>query len=162
MWLLLGRHLDKIVIVLLIASLLGFVYVTGRKHERQAWKPKYDALVEAVEVAKRQAEAEKLAAIQQAKETNQRVVAHLQERIQANAAAADAVRSELRRARASRQLKPAATAPATCGDYEADRTKLPQSDADFLVDFASRCDETATVLKSCQEYAIGLHGICSK
>lgn len=155
------KHLDKIVIVLLVASLLGFVYVTGRKHERQNWKPKYDALVEAVEVAKRQAEAEKLAAIQQAKETNERVVAHLQDRVHANAASADALRNELRRARAGSQLKPAQSAPAACGDFEADRTKLPERDQDILVDIGKRCDETAHILKSCQEYAVGLHGICS-
>lgn len=155
------KHLDKIVIVLLIAALLGFVYVTGRKHERANWKPKYDALVEAVEVARKQAEAEKLAAIQQAKETNERVVAHLQERVHANAASADALRGELRRARAGSQLKPAATAPAACGDFEADRTKLPERDQSILVDIGERCNKAAIQANTCAEYAVELHGICS-
>jgi hypothetical protein len=155
------KHLDKIVIVLLVAAVLGFTYVSGRKHERQNWKPKYDALVTSIETARVQAEAEKAAAVAAAKETNERVVAHLQERVQANAAAADAVRSELRRARAGSQLKPAESAPAACRDFEADRTKLPAADQDFLVDIGKRCDETAITLKSCQTYAVELHGICS-
>jgi hypothetical protein len=155
------KHLDKIIIVLLVASLLGFVYVTGRKHERQVWKPKYDALVEAVEVAKRQAEAEKLAAIQQVKEAGERAVAHLQERVHANAASADVLRNELRRANASRQLKPAQSAPAACGDFEADRTKLPERDQSILVDIGERCNKAAIQANACAEYAVGLHRACS-
>ena len=44
MWLLIARHWDKIVLLLLVAAVLGWVYVRGRSDERANWKPKYDLL----------------------------------------------------------------------------------------------------------------------
>lgn len=166
-----ARHWDKVVLVLLIAAIVLYIYARGRNDERNKLQPKLDAAVaELAKVKKDFADASERdalareAIVEDKKRTVETLVRHYEERVHANNAVADNLRIELRRARESRlrPLAPVATAPATCGDYEADRTKLPARDQDFLVDLAQRCNDTANTLKACQQYAVEIHEGCTR
>jgi signal recognition particle subunit SEC65 len=157
-----GKHWEKLVIAGLVIAVLGFVYVTGRKHERNIWKPKYEAVVEASKTAEIQAKAERDTQARQAEESKERIVAHYQERVHAGNAALDSALARLRNATNRRPLQQASAAPAACRDYEADATQLSVSDGEFLIREAARADRAVERLASCQRYAIELHGVCSQ
>jgi hypothetical protein len=159
---LLGKHWEKIVAVFLVATVVGYIYVTGRKHERQLWRPKYEAVVEASKTAAAQAEAERASQSRQAAESQERIVAHYQERVHQGNAALQSALSRLRLSASGRPLQPASTAPAPCRDYEASPAQLSVSDGEFLIRESARADSVVFQLQSCQQYASDLHGICSK
>lgn len=166
MWLtvvgMIGKHWEKVVAVLLVAAILGYVYVTGRKHERQLWKPKYEAVVEASKVAEAQAKAERDAQAKQAVEATERIVAHYQERVHQGNAALQSALDRLRVSTRRSALQPASAAPAPCRDYEASAAQLSVSDGEFLIRESARADSVVIQLQSCQQYASDLHAICSK
>jgi hypothetical protein len=165
------KHLDKIIIALLVIAVVMFIYVRGRSDERAKLQPKIDSLTTELTQLKKDykdASDRYLAEIKTIKEENkanvEKIVAHMQERIHENNTVADNLRGELRRARANsgRPLAPIGTAPATCGDYEADRTKLPARDQDILVGVAERANECAITLKGCQAYAVETYEKCTR
>ena len=157
-----GKHWEKVVAVFLVAAVVGYIYVTGRKHERQLWKPKYEAVVEASKVAEAQAKAERDAQAKQATEATERIVAHYQERVHQGNAALQSALDRLRVSTRRSALQPASAAPAPCRDYEASPAQLSVSDGEFLIRESARADSVVIQLQSCQQYASDLHGICSK
>ena len=157
-----GKHLDKIVIGLLVVALVGFIYVTGRKHERNIWKPRYEAVIEASKAAQVLADAARDTQVKAAVESRERIVAHYEERVHAGNAALDAALARVRLNANRRPLQQASAAPAACRDYEADATQLSVSDGEFLVREAARADRAVERLTACQRYSIELHGVCSQ
>lgn len=157
-----GKHFEKIILVALVAAVCGYIYVTGRKHERHIWQPKYEALVTAYKSAEAQAEADKRAQESQAAESQERIIAHYTERVHAGNAALDSALSRLRVANGRSALKPADTAPTSCRDYEASPAQLSTAHGEFLVREAARADAVVNQLQACQQYAVELHGVCSK
>lgn len=158
----LGKHWEKIVIVFLVGAVLGFVYVTGRKHERNVWKPKYDAIVEASKTAEVQAQAERAVQERQSAESRDRIVAHYEERVHAGNAALQSALDRLRVAARSRPLQKADAAPTACRDYEASPTQLSMSDREIIIRLGSAADRVVEQLTAVQRYASELHGICSQ
>ena len=158
----LGKHFEKIILIALVAAVCGYIYVTGRKHERHIWQPKYEALVTAYKSAEAQAEADKRAQESQAAESQQRIIAHYQNRVHENNAALQSALDRLRVARNSRPLQPAQSAPASCRDYEAGPEQLSPAHGEFLIREAARADALVNQMKACQQYAVELHGVCSK
>jgi hypothetical protein len=154
------KHLDKIVIVLLVAALVGFIYVTGRKHERNVWKPKYDLLQTTIATERKShedaMEANRVAAEQRfvaATDLREQARQHLEDRLHFHSARADSLANRLRNAEASRvrPLAPAASAPADCRDYEADPTRLSGEARGFLIGEAAAAEETGELLLACRK-----------
>lgn len=157
-----SKYGHYVVIVLLVLATGAYIYVRGRGDERKVQVPRIEACraaIAASELLAKQEAAAMKAGYDQLLVTTR---THYEERIHANNFVADTLRDELRRARASRPaLSPARDAPAPCRDYEADRTKLPAADQDFLADFARRADECAIQANACSDYAVGLYKLCT-
>jgi hypothetical protein len=158
---LLGKHWEKIVAVFLVAAVVGYIYVTGRKHERQLWRPKYEAVVEASKTAAAQAEAERASQSKQAAESQERIVAHYQERVHQGNAALQSALGRLRLSASGRPLQPASTAPAPCRDYEASPDRLSMSDREISLRLGAGAREVTDRLAAVQQLASDLHSICS-
>jgi hypothetical protein len=156
-----AKYWRTFVAVLLVAAVLGFCYVSGRKHERAIWQPKLEQLKAAHAAASAAAEAERVATETRHAEQRQAIVEHLQERIHAGNAALDAALERVRSATRVRPLAPAAAAPTACRDFEAGPEQLPQPHREFLVREAARADADAEQLTACQRYAVELHATCS-
>jgi hypothetical protein len=156
-----AQHWRTVAAVVLVGVVLGFCYVTGRKHERNVWKPKIEAIQAAHKAASEAAQAERAATETQHAAQRQAIVDHFQERIHANNAALDAALERVRVASRVRPLAPASAAPAPCRDYEAGPEQLPQPHREFLVREAARADAVVEQLGACQKYAVELHALCS-
>lgn len=154
------KHLDKIVIVLLVAAVFGFTYVTGRKHERNVWKPKYDLLQTTIATERKShedaMEANRIASEQRlvsATTLREQARQHLEDRLHFHSSRADSLARRLRDAEAGRlrPLAPAASAPADCRDYEADPTRLSGAARGFLIGEAAAAEEQGELLLACRK-----------
>lgn len=63
------------------------------------------------------------------------------------------LRDQAPRAAGGGALKPAAAAPQACGDFEADRTRLPDEDRAVLVGIAAEADKVVERYNLCAVYA---------
>jgi hypothetical protein len=156
------KHLDKIVVVGLILAVLGFTYVTGRKHERQVWEPKYAALQEANRVAAEEADRARADQEASAKKVTAAVVADYEKQLAERNAALLSALDRLRLASRNRPLQKADAAPASCRDYEAPPSQLSLPDREILIRFGSTADRITEQLAASQRYIAELHVICSE
>jgi hypothetical protein len=156
-----AEHWRTFVLALLVLAVLAFVYVTGRKHERQVWQPRLEQLQAAHASATAVATAERAALEVRHAEARQAIVDHYQERIHAGTLALDAALERMRDATRRRPLAPAAAAPAPCRDYAAAPSQLSEQDREFLVRLGAEADAVVEQLGACQRYAVNLHRICS-
>jgi hypothetical protein len=78
--------------------------------------------------------------------------AHLLDRVRFHADNADALNKRLRLAAASRvrPLTPAASAPADCGNYESDPTRLSEQARGFLIGEAAAAERNGDLLEACR------------
>jgi hypothetical protein len=166
-----SRNLHWILLGALVIAAVLFVYVKGRVHERDLWKPKNEALQTEItqlkkdhreasdrSVEERRAEVESVRKLNLASEENNAA------RLQAVNARADSLLSELLRLRAASRLRPLApssAAPAPCRDYEADPTRLSDAHVGFLIGEARAGAACVEQARSCSAYALGLRAICS-
>lgn len=160
MWLLLAKYWDKIVLVLLVIAALAWVYGRGRSDANAYWKPKYDLLqttiaaereshAQAIEAERVRRERDLELAQLRSKETSD----HLQSRLAFHTSNADSLLKRLRNAEANRlrPLAPTASAPAECGNYEADPTRLSEPARGFLVGEAAAAEEQGELLLACRK-----------
>lgn len=159
-WAFVLKHWDKVVAVLLVAAVLGYVYVRGRGDERKVWKPKYDLLQttlkterESHALAMEQAQKEAASNLALAEDVRSRAIAHLSERIAHHSDHADSLVKRLRDAEVSRlrALAPAANAPTECRDYESDPTRLSRENREFLIGENAAAERNADLLEACRE-----------
>jgi len=166
-----GNNLHWILLAALLAVSFAFSYAKGRAHERDRWKPKVEALTDQIldirrdyENAAALAREEQQSELERVRQLTRSTEENYEAKLQASNARADAVLSELRRARAAsrvRPLAPSAAAPTACRDYEADPTRLSDSDVEFLVGEARVGAACVEQLAACSAYAVNLHAVCS-
>jgi hypothetical protein len=164
-----ARNYEVILVGLLVTAVLLFCYASGRNHERAVWKPRVTELREELraierdhEEASKRAEAEVAEIRQRAAVMNEEERSRYETRILTLDSRVAALLGSLRDARKVRPLAPSSAAPAACRDYEADRSRLPDSDREFLIGEAATAAACVVQLGSCQSYAVRLHALCNR
>jgi len=134
-----------------------FLYIRFLQSSRDHWKERYDEVQATLNVERathKQAmdenEARRARDLQEATRIRNETVQHLEERIAANAGAADALRVRLAAERRLRPLAPAPSAPAECGNYESDPTRLSEPHRRFLIGEAAAAERNGDLLEACR------------
>lgn len=152
-----------VLIGLAIAAAVLFLYVRYLQISRDHWKNQATQIQatldserashkKAMEDADEQRKTDFAAAV----ERNKIAVDHLQERLDFHTANANALAERLRVAERSRlrPLAPSAAAPADCGNYESDPTRLSEQARGFLIGEAAAAEENGDLLEACRaDYA---------
>ena len=142
------------------AVVASFLYARFLNARIDHWKEQHDQVqailtVERTEhkLAMEAADAKRVRDLADATILSTKAREYLQDRVAHWNGAADALAQRLRDAERSRvrALAPANTAPAECGNYEADPTRLPEPARAFLIGEAAAAEKLGEFLATCRK-----------
>jgi hypothetical protein len=140
------------------AAIVGvFLYVRFLQARVDYWKDRNDqvqAILTTERAQHKQAEAameeRRLRDLEEASKLREQTNAHLLDRVRFHSDAADALRVRLNSASRVRSLKAASAAPADCGNYAADPTRLSDAHREFLIGEALGAERNGDLLEACR------------